>query len=94
NFLLPTGPRHNPVGLLVLGGGPTRDEVKQQEHLAGMMGKEMTATLEEAGIERSKSILRDDAGDSPSGCSGRCPGAINGLPPRHRHFPWSSRLEQ
>lgn len=57
NFLLPTGPRHNPVGLLVLGGGPTRDEVKQQEHLAGMMGKEMTATLEEAGIERSKLLI-------------------------------------
>ena len=57
NFLLPTGPRHNPVGLLVLGGGPTRDEVKQQEHLAGMMGKEMAATLEEAGIERSKLLI-------------------------------------
>jgi uracil-DNA glycosylase family 4 len=38
--------------LLVLGSGPTRDEVKAQEPLAGYAGKEMVATLEEAGIQK------------------------------------------
>ena len=45
-----------------MGGGPTRDEVKQQEHLAGMMGKEMAATLEEAGIERPERRKRSSGG--------------------------------
>lgn len=40
-----------------MGGGPSRDEVKQQEHLVGMMGKEMLGALQEAGIEREKLLI-------------------------------------
>ncbi len=50
--MLPVGPKHTPAGLLVLGSGPTRDEVKAQEPLAGYAGKEMVAALEEAGIQK------------------------------------------
>ncbi len=41
----------------MLGSGPTRDEVKQGEQLSGLMGREMTETLEMAGIDKSKLLI-------------------------------------
>ena len=55
--MLPVGPRKTPLGLLVLGSGPTRDEVKAQEQLSGLMGREMTAALEEAGIQKDRLLV-------------------------------------
>lgn len=57
DFLLALGPRLKPDGLLVLGGGPNRDEVKQQEHLAGMLGKEMAGALMEAGLQKERLLI-------------------------------------
>lgn len=55
-YVLPAGPK-SPDGLLILGSGPTRDEVKEQEPLSGHMAKEMLATLEEAGIQRDRLLV-------------------------------------
>lgn len=41
----------------MLGSGPTRDEWKAQEQLVGMMGKEMVAALEEAGIQKERILV-------------------------------------
>ena len=51
------GPTAPAVGLLVLGSGPTRDEWKAQEPLAGLMGREMVAALEEAGIQKDRLLV-------------------------------------
>lgn len=56
-FVLPVGPKTSPDGLLVLGSGPTRDEVKAQEQLSGLMGREMVAALEEAGIQKDRLLV-------------------------------------
>ncbi len=56
-YVLPVGPQAQPDGLLVLGSGPTRDEVKAQEQLSGLMGKEMVAALEEAGIQKDRLLV-------------------------------------
>ena len=56
-FVLPVGPKTSPDGLLVLGSGPTRDEVKEQEQLSGLMGREMMAALEEAGIQKDRLLV-------------------------------------
>lgn len=42
---------------MVLGSGPTKDEVKAQEQLSGMMGREMVAALEEAGIQKDRILV-------------------------------------
>lgn len=55
--MLPVGPTRNPEGLLVLGSGPTRDEVKAGEQLSGMMGREMSEVLLEAGIQKEKLLV-------------------------------------
>lgn len=55
--MLPVGSTRSPDGLLVLGSGPTRDEWKAQEQLTGLMGKEMTAALEEAGIQKDRLLV-------------------------------------
>ncbi len=54
---MPVGPRTTPDGLLVLGAGPTRDEVKAQEPLTGLTGREMVAALEEAGIQKDRLLV-------------------------------------
>lgn len=41
----------------MLGSGPTRDEVKAQEQLSGLMGREMVAALEEAGIQKDRLLV-------------------------------------
>ena len=38
---------------MVLGSGPTADDIQKQEPLSGYMGSEMRATLDEAGIKRA-----------------------------------------
>jgi uracil-DNA glycosylase len=43
--------------LLVLGSGPTRDEVKAGEQLSGMMGREMSEALLEAGIQKERLLV-------------------------------------
>lgn len=44
----------NPTGLLVLGGGPTREEVKAGRALVGPTGSEMEDILRQAGVERDR----------------------------------------
>lgn len=41
----------------MLGSGPTRDEVKAGEQLSGLMGREMTDALLEAGLEKDKLLV-------------------------------------
>lgn len=50
---MPVGPT-KPDGLLVLGSGPTRDDVKEGEPLSGHAGREMEQVFEEAGIKRER----------------------------------------
>ena len=40
-----------------MGSGPTRDEWKAQEQLSGLMGREMVAALEEAGIQKDRLLV-------------------------------------
>lgn len=51
DFLLPER-KQQPVGLLVLGSGPTPEDIQRQDPLTGNMGKELLATFDEAGIKR------------------------------------------
>lgn len=56
NFLTASGPS-NPDGLLVLGGGPTADDVKGGEPLRGPTGREMEEAMLEAGILRDRLMI-------------------------------------
>lgn len=52
NFVKPTLP-DRPLGLVVVGGGPSHQDVKDGEILGGMVGRELDGVLAEAGLERS-----------------------------------------
>lgn len=56
DIVLPVGPTA-PEGLLVLGGGPTRDDVRDGEPLSGLAGREMDEVFVEAGIRRDRLFI-------------------------------------
>lgn len=55
--MLPVGPLTNPEGVFILGSGPGREDLKAQEPLSGLTGKEMDEVLMEAGLHRSKLLV-------------------------------------
>lgn len=63
--MLPLGPTCNPAGLLVLGSGPSRDEVKAGDPLESLTGREMRAVLQEAGINSEKLLVANAYACSP-----------------------------
>lgn len=56
DFLLPER-KAKPDGLLVLGSGPTSEDIQRQEPLTGNMGKELRETFDEAGIHRERIMV-------------------------------------
>ncbi|UOF79699.1 ttudgA-like protein [Caudoviricetes sp.] len=58
NFVMPVGP-NTPDGILVVGGGPTRDDVKQGEVInpTSPTGRELEQVLAEAGLARDRLLV-------------------------------------
>lgn len=46
-----------PAGVIVIGGGPSQEDVKNSEPLSGQLGRETQQAFDEAGIDRSRLFI-------------------------------------